>query len=116
VEIDPARLRLLADLETSAGRAAIGELLQAYANDTRHGLLDLRETAQAGDRTAMRRLAHKMKGSSAMIGASHLAGLLAQVEAAAADPAADVRGPIATAERAFEAALVELGAWFGEGV
>ncbi len=116
MEIDLARLRSLADLDTGAGRAAVGELLRAYVEDTRSGLTDLRNCAQAGDRIAVRRLAHRMKGSSAMIGAGHLAGLFEQVEAAAPNPAIEVSEMIAAAQRALEAALVELAAWLGAGV
>ncbi len=116
MELDPDRLRRLVDLDTAAGRGALDALLRAYGQDARARLLQLRAQAQAGNRGEVRRQAHQLKGSSAMIGARRLAGLFERVEAAALDPAAGLDEPIAAAERALETVLVEIGARLGEQV
>lgn len=116
MEIDPERLGRLVDLDTVAGREALDALLRAYARDARSRLLQLREHARAGTRGEVRRQAHQLKGSCAMIGATRLAALFEHVEAAALDGAADLDEPIAAAERVLEIAVGEIASRLGEQV
>lgn len=114
MEIDPGRLRQLGDPDSCEGRALLGVLLTAYVEDTRMGLAGLREATRTRDAAALRKLAHKLKGSSGMIGANHLAQLFARVEAGSAQDPAELDALVASAALALQTLVVELGAWMGE--
>jgi CheY-like chemotaxis protein/HPt (histidine-containing phosphotransfer) domain-containing protein len=70
-----AQLRRLAD----AG-GALGEVLGAYESDAVAGLDRISQALGAGDRAAVAAIAHRLRGSSASLGARRLAQLLATLE------------------------------------
>jgi CheY-like chemotaxis protein len=76
----------------------VGQLIELFVESTPPLLEELREGADSGDGEAVRRAAHKLKGSCQNIGASFMAGLADNLEqAAAADPS-----ELAGLERVFE--------------
>jgi two-component system sensor histidine kinase/response regulator len=76
----------------------VGQLIELFVESTPPLLDELREGAESGDGEAVRRAAHKLKGSCQNIGASFMADLADNLEqAAAADPSA-----LAGLERVFE--------------
>jgi two-component system sensor histidine kinase/response regulator len=99
----PARLRELLDLNASVERsAAVTKLFK------KHGAIQVSELLSAlvnDDRDAVQRTAHKLKGSSVVIGAEVLASLCARLEEYPADR--EALAPELSA--AFERVLAELG-------
>jgi HPt (histidine-containing phosphotransfer) domain-containing protein len=69
-----AKLRAMMPVE------ALHDVVAACIADTRACVDALQNQIQAGDATAVRRSAHRIKGAASMIGATHLAGLAADLE------------------------------------
>ena len=81
--MDLARVRSIA-----AGDAQfVGELLQTYLVSAEQSLAELRAAADGGDRGALARSAHKLKGASGNVGAVRTGQLAARLESLA--PAAE---------------------------
>ncbi len=70
----------------------VEQLVDLFVDSTPPLLADLRCGVQDGDAEAVRRTAHKLKGSCQNIGAARLAGLAAAIEKAESGPAPDVDG------------------------
>ena len=62
------------------------QLLADYLDSARQQIRSLRECAQGADTGGVRALAHSLRGSSATVGADHLAELARQLETAAGIP------------------------------
>jgi two-component system sensor histidine kinase/response regulator len=76
----------------------VGQLIELFVESTPPLLDELRAGAESGDGEAVRRAAHKLKGSCQNIGASFMADLASDLEqAASAEPSA-----LAGLERVFE--------------
>ena len=73
------------------------EIMRAFEKDTRAALDELSQAIARGDWNLVRRLAHRTKGSSLIIGAKTLAETLGKLEISAAADA-----PATTCERAFQ--------------
>lgn len=65
------------------GDAAVTRILTMYVGKLPDELAALRELAGANDLAGLGGNAHRMKSSTAMLGATRLAGLLAELEGAA---------------------------------
>jgi two-component system sensor histidine kinase/response regulator len=76
----------------------VGQLIELFVESTPPLLVELREGAESGDGEAVRRAAHKLKGSCQNIGASFMAGLADNLEQAAAAEPSELAG----LERVFE--------------
>jgi HPt (histidine-containing phosphotransfer) domain-containing protein len=87
--IDEKSLVALAEMTGSA--ALVVELIDVYLTDTAERVASMREAAAGGDTTAVRRLAHTLRGSSASIGAHALAALGDRVEQTFTAESADSR-------------------------
>jgi len=114
--LDP---RVLAGFQSFPGGGRIlANAVQAYLRDADEGLRDLRVACPAGDRDTVRRIAHTLKSSSAMLGATRLAALFQALEREApAAPAEDlvrhlaaIAGESATVAGALRALEVDAGA------
>lgn len=78
--IDPEHLRgLIGD-----DRDKIGRYLQMFLDGARQTITEVAEAMARGDLAEVRRAAHKLKGSSGMVGAKRLATVAAELERAAA--------------------------------
>lgn len=82
------------------------ELLQAFLRATRDDMAGVRAALAAGDAEAIARAAHRIKGSSRMIGAYAQGDAAEQLERSVAVPAA--------AAAALEATHARLVAWLEE--
>ncbi len=69
-----AKLRAMMPVE------ALHDVVAACIADTRACLEALQNQISAGDTTAVRQSAHRIKGAASMIGATHLAGLASSLE------------------------------------
>jgi HPt (histidine-containing phosphotransfer) domain-containing protein len=78
---DPGRLRALHD---DYGDVAL-QVLDLYESTAAATVGELRAALAGGDGDEVRRLAHKLKGSAANVGATGMARLAADVEAGPAD-------------------------------
>ena len=83
---------VLDSLRESVGgdREFLAELVDEFLADAPVQLESLRETATSGDATGVRRAAHTLKGNSRTFGATSLASLSKEVEAAAVAGELDV--------------------------
>jgi two-component system sensor histidine kinase/response regulator len=70
----------------------VGQLIELFVESTPPLLDELREGAESGDGDAVRRAAHKLKGSCQNIGASFMAGLADSLEQAAAAEPSELAG------------------------
>jgi HPt (histidine-containing phosphotransfer) domain-containing protein len=87
VQFDPARLKLLGDLETTEGRQWLLEVVDAYIVDTRARHAQVVTALDRKNPDLIQALAHQQKGVSAMLGAEGLAGHFQAIEACPGDPA-----------------------------
>ena len=60
----------------------VPELLNTYLRDTSAAVAEFREAVQGGDLERVRQLAHKLRGSSANIGATGIANICEEMERA----------------------------------
>jgi HPt (histidine-containing phosphotransfer) domain-containing protein len=70
----------------------VEQLVDLFVDSTPPLLADLRRAAEDGDAEAVRRSAHKLKGSCQNIGAARLAGLAAAIEKGESAPPFDADG------------------------
>ena len=100
--LDPGPLDEL--LETVGGdREFLGELIETYLNDTPALLAALTRGLADGDAVVVRRAAHTLKSTSATFGATRLAWLGREIEAAAsADDLAGLGPQVEAAEAEFD--------------
>ena len=96
------------------GEAAVTRILSMYVGKLPGEISGLNAHADSGDLGALTENAHRMKSSTAMLGATRLAGLLAELEASAkagdADAAAGwLREIEGEAPRVEEAMRVRIG-------
>jgi CheY-like chemotaxis protein len=73
--------RVFGALRRAMATEALREVCEAFFADSRSRIVEIRRMAEAGDFDAVRRLAHTLKGSASMIGASRLAGEASAIEA-----------------------------------
>ena len=92
---DPGVLQAL----TRGNPKAVEPIARAYRQLMGSTLPQLRQAVAAGDAEALRQLGHKLKSSSASLGAPALAQACRQLEAAAARDAADLPRAAALVER-----------------
>ncbi len=112
--LDPAALADL--LETVGGdREFLAELIETYLGDSPGLFGELRAGLAEGDAAAVRRAAHTLKSTSATFGATRLAGICRDIEAAAAaDDLAELDPRREAAETEFEAVAAALGTLAGQ--
>jgi two-component system sensor histidine kinase TorS len=73
-------MAVIAKLRAMMPVQALHDVVAACVADTRTCVDVLQNQLQAGDTTAVRHSAHRIKGAASMIGATHLAGLAAGLE------------------------------------
>jgi two-component system sensor histidine kinase/response regulator len=78
--IDPTILRDLGALDRRAASGQIAALVDRFATDAATRLRALRDAVQVGDDTETARIAHSLRGSSATVGAFHVADRCARIE------------------------------------
>jgi two-component system, sensor histidine kinase and response regulator len=86
----------------------VDQLLDLFLNSTPPLIDELREALDAGDDDALRRAAHKLKGSCQNIGATFMATLCRSIETAERDPeetVAELDAALALTETAIRQAL-----------
>lgn len=108
--IDPdvfARLRDLQDEKENAD--FLSNLISLFAENTRERLTELHDALNRNDSLSCQQLAHSLRGSSAGIGANHLAALCARLERQSLAAAfAEVRITLDEIEQEFAAVLAAL--------
>jgi PAS domain S-box-containing protein len=78
--IDQAIMEELRSLQEPGGPDLLGELVQLFLGDLPDQVRTIRAAIEAKDSTALRREAHRLKGSSQQMGASRLAAFCLQLE------------------------------------
>lgn len=71
-EGSPIEIRALSDLENLGGSAFVTELIDDFIRDTETLLVELKQSAEAGDVTAFREQLHAMRSGAANIGARRI--------------------------------------------
>ena len=97
-------------LETVGGdEEFLAELIGTYLADSPNLLAEMRSAIESGETETLRRAAHTLKSTSATFGASRLAGIAREIEAAAAGGDLDgipARVEVAAAEYEIAAAAL----------
>jgi two-component system, sensor histidine kinase and response regulator len=78
--IDRSLLENLRELQGDGAPDILNELIELFLSDVPLQLADLREAAEAGESNSVERIAHKLKGSAAHMGALRMRALLAELE------------------------------------
>jgi HPt (histidine-containing phosphotransfer) domain-containing protein len=78
--LDLPTLDRLAELDASGTRHVVSRVLCTYERALEKALAELQEAAQVNDMSALGRVAHTLRSSSASVGALRLAGLCAGLE------------------------------------
>mgnify|MGYP000895590178 CR=1 FL=1 len=73
-------LDAIRQLPDGTGVLLLGKVIRAFLRDAPHRLAAMRAAADAGDAEGLRNGAHRMKSSSATVGADRLAALCAELE------------------------------------
>ncbi len=73
-------LVVLQELRAEVGPAVVGELIALYLVETPTIIAAMRQRQAAGDEVGLRRLAHKLQGSSGVLGAERLRHLCAALD------------------------------------
>jgi two-component system, sensor histidine kinase and response regulator len=108
--IDPTTLAGLRALQRRSRADVLSRAIRAYLEDTPKVLATLRLAVADGDASAISESAHRLKGSSATIGALHLAALCHELEAKAHAQAIENAPAAVTAlEAEFEVVRRALG-------
>jgi len=109
--LDPAVLANFASLMGAKAGERIWELIQVFLRDSENRIDGLKAAADAGDREALERLAHTLKGSSGNLGARKMMRLCDAIETRARDGEAfDSTPMVADLEREFGRVRGALGA------
>lgn len=82
VELDPAALARLAELDPGDRNGLVVRVLECYAATLERASAELQQAGRDGRFDVVRHLAHTLKSSSASVGALDFASLCTQVEAA----------------------------------
>ncbi|MEN2745272.1 Hpt domain-containing protein [Sinomonas halotolerans] len=80
--LDPERIAVLRELGPADGQGLLPATAEAFRHEAEWGLRDLRAAAADGGGEPLFRAAHRLRGSAANIGASRVADLCAELEAA----------------------------------
>jgi HPt (histidine-containing phosphotransfer) domain-containing protein len=106
--LDAARLGELLELDPDDPSLLL-RFIDRFSDNARQTLAGMREAHGAGDRTALGRLAHSLKGSAANLGAPALAELCRAVEHASDDDQPLPPGTLDQVGREVERAAAALG-------
>lgn len=90
---DPRPLAQIASLKESAQRGLVQRTVQLYLGETPELIGRVEQAAERGDHDTMRDTAHRLKSSSANVGAARLASLAAELEADARTRSAGIDWP-----------------------
>jgi HPt (histidine-containing phosphotransfer) domain-containing protein len=82
----PIDVAVFRELEETAGREFVGELLDAFDAEAPGMLADLRDAAAAGDAERFRRAAHSLKSNARTFGAIQLGDQARALELGGIDP------------------------------
>lgn len=116
MEPEPLNIRtldVLKEMEEPGGEDFLGEIIDAYVQDTEGRIRSARNALESGDARAMAKLAHAIKGSSLNVGAEHLASLAYAIEKDGKAGLAVQPAALAAAEREFERVKSALSAYRG---
>ena len=113
--LDTSRIDMIRNLDTK-GDSLLGRLVEVFEEEARKTMEAVRTGDGDGDATALHRLAHRLHGSAANLGAPMLASACADLEAVTAEASeseGDVGALVAQVEselaRALGALHVEAG-------
>ena len=87
--LDPSYLEGLRRLEAATGRELIATVVNGFLAETPRRLARAREALERGDAGAFVFVVHSLKGSSAQLGATRLAALCGEAEAAGREGSVD---------------------------
>jgi len=98
--IDLNTIEALRELQEEGESDLLAELIDLFLQDAPDRIAGMRLAVDTGDWTALAERAHSLKGSCSSLGAVHMAGLCAQLEAMGRDRAD--RSDAATVQGALE--------------
>lgn len=83
--VDPSMITMLSELRMPGQPDPVLEILEMYREDGASVVKWIADAHEAGDADQLRRAAHRLKGASANVGATELAGVLTRLEKMARD-------------------------------
>jgi len=103
-------------LDSAGGdEALVREMIAVFVEDAPEILKAIRSAWEGGDRVALGRFAHGLKGASGYLHGTRLAAAAAKLERGAGDASGeDLEGMLVRVEREYEALRVALKAWEDE--
>ena len=111
--LDLQLMQELTGATADSGSDFMAQLAQIFVSDARTTLARMQQYAQAGDAAALAREAHRLKGSSATVGAARLAGECSAIERAArAGGGKELASSIERARLLLDATRVRMGEFF----
>jgi HPt (histidine-containing phosphotransfer) domain-containing protein len=111
--LDLGVIRDLSEVTADSGPGFLRSVLERFAADALDCLARMRRFAGSGDAESLAREAHRLKGSSATVGATLLAAACLDIERAArAGACAGVEPDIERARDVLDATRVDLVAFF----
>jgi signal transduction histidine kinase/DNA-binding response OmpR family regulator len=79
--VDIAALKRIVEIQPDGGKEFLNNIIEIYLKDTKISLNQMNNALHIGDSEALRKIAHKLKSSSANVGAVKLSKLAYAVEA-----------------------------------
>jgi HPt (histidine-containing phosphotransfer) domain-containing protein len=115
--LDPGVLATLQGAERRSHAGLLARMITLYLRDTSAQLVALREAVEQGDAGRVEEVAHGLKGTSAQLGATRMAGLCAMLQeaagahdrSAAAAQVAELQSEFVRVRAALQAMLSEAG-------
>jgi len=80
MHVDPAALKTIESIQEEGETSLVAETVNIYLEDTPKIIQEIRQAAASSNPKAMRRAAHKLKSSSAALGARRLADECRRIE------------------------------------
>ena len=110
--IDRMRIREIASINTKSRPSLLARVIRQFNEDVPLRVAAMRDAAQHGDTAHVRKVAHSLRGSSAQIGAIHLAYVCEKIEHIADKHIFGEMGRlIETVEQSFTQAAAELATY-----
>jgi histidine phosphotransfer protein HptB len=102
----------LSELAASGWPQFIFELVEVFQSDTAERLHQMHRAVEAGDRTAIRRLAHSIRGGALTLGAGRLADLCKELESGPDAAQARLEALSAAIDESFLEARLSIAGYF----
>lgn len=106
--LDGESLKAWGALTSDDGGHFIRDVVGVFISASNEVITNMRHATEAGDRAELKRLAHKLRGSSSSVGATALANRCSEFEAGVIGGHVDIQAGFRAIEKAFDAVATQL--------